>query len=223
VVTAAMAAALAASTAGCTTSVGPSLPTFNSRADLANTAPVARLLIFADVYDRDLGPNVSQGLIAGLTNRLTACGVPSAIVRPDPMELDPAQRIAAVERDFQPSAVLWLKPASVTTTRYSDGAARDVVLDLTVTEVATNHLDWLAKAKLHVGSNTAVFGSSFATEVVSQLRADQVLTHCPSEDAGWPRPDPGCQIDRRKALLEAQRITDQYARMQAYKLVPSCE
>lgn len=179
--------------AGC----APPEATFRSKANLANAAPVQRLLVVVDVHSPAFEPEVYRGFHIGLTRRLGACGVASRVLpEPDAREPVAERRIADAASELQPSAVMSMALAGVplvhqTIVGSHTMTQNTIVFAFQLEDRTSRQVVWNARSQLefsvHHSSDDARTGLRFATSLVSRLRDDGVLRGCPS--AGWPAVD----------------------------------
>jgi len=203
--------------------------TFNSRVEVANAAPVKRLLVIESVESPGFGHDMHVGFAAALANRLSVCGVAARLLQAQSLDSDPGARVLANVQEFQADAVLLIKAEGG---RIMNSADTDsaLIFDLKLIETASQTVTWQAKSQFEVRLNSIWIydtdsGISFGTSIVSQLRDDRVLTGCPALAAGWPELPRrrACLAERQRLLAEARRQSDQTERMRLISSAPDCE
>ncbi|HEX8111870.1 MAG TPA: hypothetical protein VF516_29260 [Kofleriaceae bacterium] len=205
----------------------PPATIFRSRADLANTAPIERLLVIAHL---DVDGRVSRGFIGGLENRLAACGVASHVVV-GPIAADPLDALHSAG-GFQPSTALVVRSEGSDLVKI-EGNHNDksgtLYFGFQLLDAASRKPSWVAKAAFHIVTRNSwedtLQGVRLATNVAERLRDDGVLPHCPPASAGWHpiHPFPGCAEERRSILVEAMQLTSSGERAQMIASAPTCE
>src|SRR5882672_8610416 len=105
-----IAVVLAASQSACTPGV-TTTTRFNSRVEVANAAPVKRLVVFESVERPGFGHDMHLGFVVALTTRLSTCGVTARLLQAESSDLDPAARVASNIQEFQADAVLLIRAA----------------------------------------------------------------------------------------------------------------
>jgi len=190
-----IAVVLAASQSACTPGV-TTTTRFNSRVEVANAAPVKRLVVFESVERPGFGHDMHLGFVVALTKRLSTCGVTARLLQAESSDLDPAARVASNIQEFQADAVLLIRAAggSVVNDRSDGNTDSALIFELKLIETASQRMTWQAKSQFtHSGGasinntdNDIDSGASFGTSIVSRLRDDRVLTGCPAPPAGWP-------------------------------------
>ena len=202
--------------AGCTPQV-----VRNSR--VFEKAPIESLLVLAqlEIFDHE----TYYGFQEGLTRVLATCGVKSTILRVDPFGL--------VER-APPGTLPWAALSIVGRggrIRLTAGGVGSGNLDfgLRLFDLKSNKAFWLADGKLtamtsshHVDDKDAAV--RFATDIVSQLRTDGMLTSCPPGKLAKPKvaASPECLAARHRALVEAKQLENKRERMKAINRAPAC-
>jgi hypothetical protein len=166
---------------------------------------------------------------AGLSSRLTTCGVQSKILRDSPSSPDPVQRVAAASTEFDSTATLVIKRAGGAVFRVSDRTANEgrrttsaLLFQLEIFDTKSANRTWLARSLFDSRkSNTdaATSAVEFATSIVTRLRDDGVLQGCPT--TGWPvfEPPPYCWDVRRRILDQAEASGNDRLR----RLAPTCD
>ena len=200
-----VALAVVGTVAGCTPR-----PSFVSRANLEESAPVERLLVIASlrgpIFDDDDDDddsdqeNLTRGFAVGLTSRLTSCGVRSKVLFEDPLEFHPETRIAESLRALQASAILSINTIGGTRTIGTTpsvgglGGRRQrpnstLAIEFKLADAVSNRSFWLARSKLVLKSEDLgdpAVGVDFATDLVAKLRSDGILNGCPPPGTDWP-------------------------------------
>lgn len=193
-----IAVVLAASQPACAPGVTTSTR-FNSRVDVANAAPVKRLLVFESVERPGFGHDMHLGFVAALTKRLSMCGVTARLLQAESSDPDPAARVAKNIQEFQADALLLIRGAGGSVVHGDGNTDSALIFELKLIETASQRMTWHAKSQF-VRSGIASIndtdrdidsGASFGTSIVSRLRDDHVLTGCPALPAGWPELRPG--------------------------------
>jgi hypothetical protein len=201
---------------------------FNSRTNLANAAPVKRLLVVANVESHGFNHDMHLGFEAALVKRLSTCGIAAKALEAQPGDLDPAARVSASAKELEADAILMITALGGDWTESGDTTSTTLIFDFKLVDVASGHVTWLAKSQLDVKTNARIndfdSGTSFGTSVVSRLRDDRVLAGCPTATVGWPViPSAGCLEQRQRALAEAQQVADQRERMTQIASAPDCK
>jgi len=164
---------------------------FTSRFNLAHATRIDGMVI-NDVQSRAVDAALYRGFEAGLTQRLGSCGVRATVVHDAASLQDPAsEAVQAV----QPAAAMSIELASPPFV-YMIGSGYSqvsVVFAFKVADMASRQTTWEARStpEFHLLHNEADarLGAWYATQVVSRLRDDGVLTGCPAAAAGWPEVD----------------------------------
>jgi hypothetical protein len=199
--------------------------TFNSRSDLANAAPVTRLLVIEALKTRAFTMDMHKGFQAALASRLYSCGVFSNLLHIDSLDLDPEQRIAQIQQEFHPGTVMSMRTVGGSDLAIgAKGGYGSLIIELNLVEVASSRVIWQARTLLPIsteerGNDDAGAGGDFATSVVAQLRDDGVLQGCPAP-AVWKRM--AC-LERRQRTLQATRGGVPYERMKSRDTLEHCE
>ena len=169
---------------------------FTSRVNLAHAAPIDGMLVM-NVQSSGLDAALYQGFEIGLTQRLGSCGVRARVLHGPAAQLDPALDAGKV---IQPVAVMSIELASPPSIHAIGFSSRvSAVFALKLEDITSRQTIWVARSKLEFFLHAdAKFGAWFATQVVSRLRDDGVLTDCPATAAGWPEvdlpPDPAAAV-----------------------------
>jgi hypothetical protein len=165
---------------------------FTSKVNRAPAAPIAGMLV-VDAQSPGLGVELHRGLEIGLAQRLGSCGVRARVLTGRPAQLELESEAVKV---VQPVAVMSIELASPPFIQHiagSDAARVSAVFALKLEDIASHQATWVARSKLdfHLSyvQPDARFGAWFATQIVSRLRDDGVLTGCPTAAAGWPEVD----------------------------------
>lgn len=172
---------------------------FTSKVNRAPAAPIAGMLV---VDAQGLGVELHRGLEIGLVQRLGSCGVRARVLTGRPAQLEPGSEAVKV---VQPVAVMSIELASPPLIQQNvgvDAAQVSAVFALKLEDIASHQTTWVARSKLafHLSyvQADATLGAWFATQIVSRLRDDGVLTGCPAAAAGWPEvdlpPDPAAAV-----------------------------
>jgi hypothetical protein len=213
------AAAAAIALAGCE----PPATIFRSRADLANTAPIDRLLVLANL---DVDGRVSRGFAGGLENRLAACGVVSQVVL-GPIAADPLA--ASHGTGFQPSAALLVRSEGGQLTTNQDIRYGTLYFGFQLHDAASHKPSWVAKAEFHLATHNSLEdtleGVRLATSIATRLRDDGVLPGCPAASVGWQpmHAFSGCADERRRILVDAMHHPSDPERSHLIASAPTCE
>jgi hypothetical protein len=164
---------------------------FTSKVNLAQAVPIDGMLV-RDVQSSGLDAELYRGFESGLTQRLGTCGVRASVVHDRMAQLDPASDAVRV---IHPVAVMSIELASPPFIQtIGIGAAQvSAVFALKLEDIASRRTTWVARSKIEFHllytHADAQLGAWFATQVVSRLRDDRVLTGCPAADQGWPAVD----------------------------------
>jgi hypothetical protein len=205
---------------GCASSTPAAV--FNSRTNIASTAPVDRLLVIERVDDIGVDKGVQFGFQAGLAQRLRTCGVTSRLLHIERLELDPDEPIAMTIKEFQPRTILSIKVIGGNLVERDAGSRGQLLLGLKLLDVASNQVTWEARSQLQVSTSSwkdgTVDGMDFASSIVARLRDDGVLRGCPTDTAAWK--ELSC-LERRKLVLK--EISDQHKRAETLGPLPRCE
>lgn len=167
---------------------------FTSRVNLAHATRIDGMVV-NDVQSQALDAAVYRGFEAGLTQRLGSCGVRARVVHDAASLQDPAsEAVQAVQSAAVMSIELASPPFVYTIGSGASGSSRvTVVFAFNVADMASRQTTWEARSTLefHLLHNEAdaKLGAWYATQVVSRLRDDGVLTGCPAAAAGWPEVD----------------------------------
>jgi hypothetical protein len=166
----------------------PARTTFTSQTNLADTAPIKRLVVYEDGRATGLTSEMRTGLQTALAKGFTACGVASTMVA-SALDLHPGKRIGLSAADFQMAAVLQIEPAGGRLHSKDESQLR---FALKLVDLASQQVTWLANAAFDVEiggrlTDEVKFGERLGTSIVSRLRDDGVLPGCPSVVAGLPR------------------------------------
>jgi hypothetical protein len=158
--------------------------TFESSTNLKNSAPVTRLVLFESVQSPFFGGDLYRGFVEGMTSQLARCGVTASIEQIGALDLDPDQRIASTIESFRASSAMLVTASGGDRTRSNGVDHQKLRFTLKLLDVASNKVTWMAESKLSMARSWATddvgTGARFATSIVSRLRADGVLTGCPS-------------------------------------------
>lgn len=201
--------------AGCTPQV-----VFNSR--VFEKAPIESLLVLThlEIFDHE----TYYGFQEGLTRVLATCGVKSKILR-----IGPFGRGERAPPGTLPWAALSIVGRGGKVRLTSDLGLGDLDFGLELFDPKSNKAFWRADGKLtakasshHVHDKDAAV--RFATDIVSQLRTDGMLTSCPPGKLAIPKvgASPECLAARRRALVEAMQLENKRERMKAINDAPIC-
>lgn len=164
---------------------------FTSRANLAHATRIDGMVVH-DVQSRALDAALYRGFEAGLTQRLGSCGVRARVVHDAASLQDPASEAVQAVQSAAVMSIELASPPFIYRIGPSDFQV-SVVFAFNVTDMASRQTTWEARSKLefHPMYNQAdvKLGAWYATQVVSRLRDDGVLTDCPAAAAGWPEVD----------------------------------
>lgn len=198
---------------------------FRSRADLAHTAPIERLLVVANL---DVDGRVSRGFTGGLENRLAACGVASQVVV-GPIAADPLDALHSAG-GFQPSAALVVRSEGSDLVEIANNyKSGTLYFGFQLLDAASRKPSWVAKAAFHIATRNSwedtLEGVRLATNLAARLRDDGVLPHCPPASVGWQpiHPFPGCADERRRILVDAMQHSSDSERAHMIASAPTCE
>jgi hypothetical protein len=170
--------------------------TFNSRVNFANAVAIDRLLVVTDMENAGFSDDAYRGFQLGMTRRLETCGVQSFVLHDFP-EVQPDLSSFDV-RALKPVAMMTVQAVSPPVITHPGGTARwftnntqnSVVFALEIVDLASNQKTWVARSRFDYfarhNAKDAKSGVQLATDVVSRLRDDRVLLHCPAPGVGWP-------------------------------------
>lgn len=182
-------AALGACTSGTTT--------FQTMVRPGVGAPVTRLVVFESVESPFFDHELHRGFVIGLERRLASCGVQAHVERIEPLELDPAQHVAQAVTAAGANATLEITAAGGKRTSQGDSSSDVLQFGLKMVDTASNEARWKGTASLGLSqswrTDRSGSGAAFATSIVTRLRDDGVLAHCPPGATSWPDldlPDP---------------------------------
>lgn len=208
---------------------------YETTTDLKSAAPVTRLVVFGIPQSPGFGEAMNRGFELGLRSRLAVCRVALSIMHTDALDLDAEAHLAIEIATFRASSTLSIMADGGAIHR--DTYASTLWFKLKLADVGSSRVAWTAAATFEVTvnglSNDQSSGARFATSIVSQLRDDGVLTHCPPPSVPWPKlrwpdkvePDPvlDCRVARRNFLFEAKQIEDKDERREKLKALPTCK
>ena len=201
--------------------------TFSSRTYPTGAAPIERLLVVARVKSRAFDDSMSQGFETGLVRRLGVCGVQSRVMYNDGMDLDFEQRMSEITKEFQPGAAMEIKAlgGDIYSTNGTVTNAH-LLFELKILYLESNQLTWLARSAFdfHTGSideDAWNAGVEFATHIISRIRDDGVLPHCPAAGTRWPELD-FCREGRRRKVEEIKHVRDDRERRLLLEALPVC-
>jgi hypothetical protein len=129
--------------------------TFNSRSDLANAAPVTRLLVIEALKTRAFTMDMHKGFQAALASRLYSCGVFSNLLHIDSLDLDPEQRIAQIQQEFHPGTVMSMRTVGGSDLAIgAKGGYGSLIIELNLVEVASSRVIWQARTLLPISTRS---------------------------------------------------------------------
>jgi hypothetical protein len=196
-----MAATLRVSTLA---SCAPVVTAINSSVDLGGTAPVERMLVFANIRSEGFSDAMYDGFEAGMTSGLERCGVRSKAVNLDFRGLEDARKFS-VWTELQPNAILVIgragghatfgtdesysqalhgnRPAELSGTGWTSSRLN---YEFKLLDLKSGKVTWVAKVVLDIGGSDDASGNGFAINIISRLQTDGVLKGCPQEVAPPP-------------------------------------
>ena len=155
-----------------------------SRADVDNVAPISRLFILVNMKSKFFSERAYDGFQSALRGGLSNCSVNAEVMHTDPLELDPNKRLAEANARFRPDSMMTIKAAGGSVTTGSGGSSSALIFELKIRELKSNRLTWDAKSQFsyltgNLFTDDRASGERFATQTITQLRADGVLGNCP--------------------------------------------
>jgi hypothetical protein len=173
---------------------------FTSKVNLAHAAPIDGMLV-TNVQNSGLDAELYRGFEIGLTQRLGSCGVRARVLHGRAAQLDPTPEAVKAIQAVAVMSIELASPPLIRAVGFSSSRV-SAVFALKLEDIASRQTTWVARSKLEFRllytHADAEFGAWFATQVVSRLRDDGVLTGCPATAAGWPAvdlpPDPAAPV-----------------------------
>jgi hypothetical protein len=157
--------------------------TFNSSADLSAAPPLGRVFVLSRMKNTGFNEKVYEGFEKGLRDGFGYCGVRSATMHVNEMDLDPEKHIADAIAKFGPDAVLVVRQAGGNIVVGTYGTNSDLIIDMQFLVEKASKPFWHAKSEVtmltrNMYADDAATGAKFASDTVERLRVDGLLHDC---------------------------------------------
>jgi hypothetical protein len=158
--------------------------TFNTRADLAGTAPVKRLFVMSHARSAHFGGTVYEAFSSKLGTELTACGVEGVMYSPGELDLDVKEQVQKIYDGFKPDVVLVIRRAGGNVSTGSGGSHKDLNFDLEALDLRAKKTVWKGRSTFsfltsNMFTSDEGSGQKLAAELIGRMAGDGLLKGCP--------------------------------------------
>ena len=153
---------------------------FNTRSYERTAEPVKRLVFNAIVRSSDFDGPLHDAFVQEVRDRIASCGIIVTTLVNTGTDAEMKRKAGQAIRENQAELLLTILRQGSNLVRGAGGRRGSIYFETKAWDTRTNKLAWQAKIDYHVGAENEASGARFASQFVSRLATDKVITGCPA-------------------------------------------